>query len=120
MKNISNKNKDFVFLKFKPEVWTKVDHTRILFIESNNWNTIFHFIEEEEKICHYSLLKVQSILPIGFERINRSTIVNVFYIENVNNLMTILILKNNIKLTIGAAYKQNLKKYLLDLNKKNN
>lgn len=112
--------KKIVFLKLQPDKWSRIDLNQVVYIETLRWNTIFYYENGCYEKCNYSLLKVQSFLPAGFERIHRSIIVNISYVEDVNASFSELQLKNSRCLKVGMAFKQNLRKYLFEISSSKN
>lgn len=110
----SANSKNIIFLKMQHDRWKRIDLNQVIYIETMRWNTLFFYRNGDTEKCHYSLLKVQSILPAGFERIHRSTIINTAYIEDINTSFTELKLCNNKSFVVGLAYKKNLRKYLFN------
>lgn len=101
----------------QPDRWKKIDFNLVVYIETSRWNTLFYLENGDIEKCNYSMLKVQSFLPPGFERIHRSVMVNVSFIEDINSSFTVIKLRNKTILNVGNSYKANLRKYLMEMRK---
>jgi DNA-binding LytR/AlgR family response regulator len=92
-----------------------------LFIYKLTGIFLCYFFEDEKRvICKSPLIRLQNILPIYFERVHNSYIININYINFIDFNTKIIQLNNKITTKIGNHYKDNIEKYFLNINKQIN
>lgn len=112
--------KDYGFIKLENEKWIKIDFSKIVYIKSNS-NYSHLFFENQERIAYKSpLIKLQSKLPLYFERVHNSYVININYINFVDLSSKTIQLNNKININIGSTYKDNLERYFMDAKKNKN
>lgn len=108
------RNKTVGFYKLNYSTWVRIRFDDIMYIETvpKLPNKI---VFKDGKIIYSNepLTKVVLVLPFKFERIHRSHVVNVDYIDQVDYRHKIVILKSNVKLKLGSAYTENIAKYFI-------
>lgn len=112
------KIKDFAFVRLKNDIWIKVDFNRIVYIKAGT-NYSHMFDENGHRVTYRNpLIKLQNRLPLYFERIHSSYIININYISQIHIEERTVLLRNKMTLKIGSAYKDNIEKYFLDTAKR--
>lgn len=112
------KSRSTAFLKLETQKWVKIDFSNVIYIEAREKISVLFFANGECVTCKSPLYKVQCILPVGFERIHRTYIVNVKWIDFVDVNKKQVNLKNNINLALGLSYKECIAKYFVNPNNK--
>lgn len=97
--------------------WIKIDLTQVTYIEASNNKSIIYFENGNSIACKSSLYKVQSVLPFGFERIHRTYIVNMAFVNYIKADLKIINLNNKVDITYGLSYKENIQRYFISFNK---
>lgn len=106
--------KDYAFIKVKDETWIKVDFNTIVYIKAGT-NYSHLFCENGNRIIYRNpLIKLQNMLPLCFERVHNSYIINIKYISEVNFIEKNILLNNKMSINIGHAYRENIEKYFLN------
>lgn len=81
-----NKTKYFT-VKIKPDFYEKIDIQNILYIKScGDYAEIHFFTNISRKVVHTNLLKIQKILPDNFFRCCRAFLINLNYVNKIENL----------------------------------
>ena len=110
-------NNPYVFYKENNRKWTRVSITNILFIDSNGkFNSRIVLNDSQVIESQYSLLKILSSLPVRFERVNKTSIVNMDSVAHIDVMKKTIFLQNNQQLKFGLTYYDNIKKYLVGKN----
>lgn len=99
--------KEFIKLKSK----AVLDTERIKYIQSDDHYLEFHIKEKERpEIDRNNLSTVIKVLPPHFIQIHRSTIVNLDYVQSINN--TLITLSDGTELNVSRSYKKKVEDYL--------
>lgn len=117
MKPFYMRGKSTAFIKLDTQKWVKVDFNEVTHIEANEKISILYFYNGDRLVCKNPLYKVQCMLPAGFERIHRSYIVNVQWVDFVDVGKKQVGLKTDSVLSLGLAYKDCIARYFINPSK---
>lgn len=108
------RNKTVGFYKVNYSTWIRVRFDDIVYIETvpKLPNKIV-FKDGEIIYSTEPLTKIALVLPFKFERIHRSHVVNIDYVDQVDYRHKMVILKSNVKLKLGSGYVENIAKYFI-------
>lgn len=105
--------KDFAFVRLKDERWIKVDFNNVVYIKAGA-NYSHMYLETGERVIYKSpLIKLQNKLPLCFERVHNSYIININYILHVDFNEKTIMLNNKMNINIGNSYRENIERYFL-------
>ncbi|MEM7296827.1 MAG: LytTR family DNA-binding domain-containing protein, partial [Bacteroidota bacterium] len=103
----NEQTKEFIKLKSK----AVLDTERIKYIQSDDHYLEFHVTEKERpEIDRNNLSTVIKVLPPHFIQIHRSTIVNLDFVQSINN--TNVTLNDGTELNVSRTYKAKVEDYL--------
>ncbi len=117
MITIDNKrirNRTVGFYKTDYTKWVRVEFSDIMYIDTlSKMPCRIVFFNDKFVYSHEPLIKISNFLPFKFERIHRTCVVNVEYIDYVDYRRKLVVLKNEVQLSLGLSYIENLKKYFV-------
>lgn len=108
------KSRTTAFYKANYTKWVRIKFTDMMYIDTASRFPV-RIVFKDGKIIHSNepLSKISFVLPVTFERIHRSCIVNVEYVDYVDYRKKQVVLKNKEHLKLGLAYMENLEKYFI-------
>lgn len=98
---------DSPFLLSKGDALHKINTNIIIFIKAEGRYTQLH-TEKGEFLTQLSLVKWRQLLPNEFTQINKSSLINTSYLDQIITKDNLVILTNTSKHTLGRKYKENL------------
>ena len=101
-----------LFLKYLQDTWYKINCENILYIEASSNGAIFHMDDGSDFCSSEHLAGLQAELPVYFERIHRSFIVNINHISNIDTVHKTIQINERVNLSLGNIYKKNIYWYL--------
>ena len=107
------KIKDYAFVKLKDETWIKVDFLKLVYIKAGANYSHMYFENGDRVIYKSPLIKLQCKLPLCFERVHNSYIINLNFINLIDFNEKTILLNNKMHISIGNAYKENIERYFL-------
>jgi len=108
------RSRTMAFYKTNYTKWVRIKFADIMYVDTMT-KLAARIVFKDNEIVHSNetLTKISMILPARFERIHRSCLVNIDYIDYVDYRKKRVILKNNEQLKLGLAYMENLEKYFI-------
>jgi len=94
---------------------TKIDlinTTKITHITIDTCSSYIHFADNSKYSCNKSLIYFETTLPDTFIRVNRNSIINIEYIENINKIARKITIEKGVVLCISCRQMKNLIKRL--------
>lgn len=85
-----------------------IDSSRITHITIDSFNSEIHFTDNTKCYSNRSLSFFESSLPENFFRVNRNTIINIAYIENINKITRKIQIEKSIVLCVSIRQMKNL------------
>ena len=108
------RSRTMAFYKTNYTKWVRIRFADIMYIDTVT-KLAARIVFKDDKIVHSNetLTKISMVLPARFERIHRSCLVNIDYVEYVDYRKKRIVLKNKEQLKMGLAYMSNLEKYFI-------
>lgn len=108
------RNKTVGFCQIRTGKFSKITFSDVMYISiDEKGNTLFFFKNNKKIKSEISLVKLYSYLPTRFERIHKSHIVNIDYVDSIDYTNKEIIIINNTKLKFGKTYTKNFHKYFM-------
>ncbi len=89
-----------------------IDITKITHFSIDVYSTEIHFVDNYKCYSNKSLNFFESSLPDNFVRVNRNTIINISYINNIDKVNRMIQLEKNVLVCVSCRQMKNLIKRL--------